>query len=547
MPHPLTTPTTTPETLTKQTAILKLATKKATTKLDNSDKTSILTTEKPTTIIERILSSLSAIQAENGTDNKTQTLKQVGSIYNVISTTPISRVTKSTLPAQISTSVNPLNVLDEISNEQTLQKRTIKKLLELLNTYTSTSHPTQLVLVTPKTSTYTSSGTITLPPTTTTPLLYTSAIPTSASSNSRLQTETILVSTDNDAASTSTTPTPITSTMGITTSLEETTPTDRSNEIIDSTTSDLRALPLFVTPSMTLLTQSTPSISTTDPTVFSTTFSSTEPGSETDTMFTFPSTLPSLVNFEVSPGSVSIFSANDLSNAITPDDSSNTVTISSRTNSPETTDSSTTPNSEPSQNSTVQNRMLDSNSTETTIETTTTSVSNNTTQDNTPSDSPLKSNQTNGNSTSNSQFSNRSGRILNIVQGPVQNSLDNSTQSDPDYFIFAVLNNNTVLRKRPSRFLTPDTPFLVVGVYPNNTLVRKFPNGTLVPMEPVIRVSGFDTRENPPPLPEITSNQVTPDQGRRPDNTNTVFIVDNFMWWWMELSWLFLSSLSHLS
>jgi hypothetical protein len=125
---------------------------------------------------------------------------------------------------------------------------------------------------------------------------------------------------------------------------------------------------------------------------------------------------------------------------------------------------------------------------------------------------------------------------LNIVQDPVQNSIETTTSRNKDYFIFAVLNNNTVLRKRPSRFPTKDTPFLIVGVYPNNTIVRKFPNGSFVPMEPVIRVSGFDTRENPPPLPEITSNQVTPDQGSRPENKNlqTVFIVNNY--WVLGLS-----------
>lgn len=54
-------------------------------------------------------------------------------------------------------------------------------------------------------------------------------------------------------------------------------------------------------------------------------------------------------------------------------------------------------------------------------------------------------------------------------------------------------------------------------------------------MEPIIRVNGFDTRDNPPPLPEITSNQVTTTPGGQPENKNlqTVLIVNNF--WWLVL------------
>ncbi|KAG5873559.1 hypothetical protein JTB14_016008 [Gonioctena quinquepunctata] len=114
--------------------------------------------------------------------------------------------------------------------------------------------------------------------------------------------------------------------------------------------------------------------------------------------------------------------------------------------------------------------------------------------------------------------SNRSGRLLNIVQDPVENSIDvvtpsTTTSTTPDYYIFAVLNNNTILRKKPPTVPNKNVPFLIVGLLPNNTIVRKYPNGTIVPMERIIRVRGFDTRENPPPLPEITSNQVTNDPG----------------------------------
>lgn len=87
-----------------------------------------------------------------------------------------------------------------------------------------------------------------------------------------------------------------------------------------------------------------------------------------------------------------------------------------------------------------------------------------------------------------------------------------------DYYLFAILPNNTVVRKKPSTYPTKETPYLIVGIYPNNTIIRKFPNGTLVPEEPVIQVRGFDTRANPP---DITSNQVTPDRGPASDNTLT--------------------------
>ncbi|KAJ3631030.1 hypothetical protein MTP99_012186 [Tenebrio molitor] len=772
VPHPtrLTTPTT--ETPTKESAILKLATKKS-TKLDKTQTTQkipvvTVTSEKPTTIIERILSSLSAIQVDNSTDSKNFKSKQVGTNFNTISspsTTPITRVTKSTLPAQFSTSVNPLIVLDEISNEQTLQKRTIGKLLALLNTLTSTtasSHPTQLVVVTPKTTNYvvgtsaatttTTVPTTTVPSTTTTTdQLFTSPNPGGASLGSRSKppesttvryTSTPTITTLSTQAPT--TPFAITSTPSPTLTSSEasstsTTPGDFANE--------LAPLPLSIESGVTSLAIDSTTPSTTDSSLsVSSTLPTTELAVDTETAFAFPSTIPALVNFEVSPGSVSIFSANDLSNAITPDDfRSTTITIPGRTNIPETviTTQSSTEGTTPLQTTTPIPNSADSNattqtvnvesrigtesstagtattvpstttagtattvpstttgSTATTVPSTTaagvtqspsttqipststtaaggtqapsttaasgtempgttlppsttagatvapsttvspgttvanpvalsavttdsatqapsttaagttqapsttaagttqvpsstvagttqassstvagtteapsstaasattaaspnplsiaggttlapsttpaatttlaptTTAANNTTQDITSNEidttgSPEKSNQTSTVSSSTNtppRSSGRSGRLLNIVQDPVQNSIETTTSRNKDYFIFAVLNNNTVLRKRPSRFPTKDTPFLIVGVYPNNTIVRKFPNGSFVPMEPVIRVSGFDTRENPPPLPEITSNQVTPDQGSRPENKNLQTVDQN--------------------
>ncbi|XP_044255733.1 mucin-2-like isoform X1 [Tribolium madens] len=602
---------------TKQSAILKLATKKP-TKLDKTQTTQIIpvvtvTSEKPTTIIERILSSLSAIQADNTTDTKKFKSKQVGSNFNTISspsTTPITRVTKSTLSAQYSTTVNPLTVLDEISNEQTLQKRTIGKLLALLNTLTSTtprSRPTQLVVVTPKATNYvvgtsvvptsaiatsttiepilssTITTTTTTEPTTTSTTttttttsnqLFTSPSPGGVSINSRAKPpeSTTMRYTTTPTYTTLSTLMPPTTTMNSLTTLSRTeavpttmTPKDISNEI--------GALPLsFETGGST-----TPSTTTDSSLSISTTLPSTESSIDTETGFVFPSTLPALVNFEVSPGSVSIFSANDLSNVITPEDGpSTTVTIPGRTNLPETdittqtstdvttpiqtttpfpnsadsnaktqtsvtlnsriasTDPSTTPMSTTVPSATEAPSTTTQNPTTTDSSTTTMAVTNTSSQDISSNvidttGSPEKSNTSTVIPLTNitSRTSGRSGRLLNVVQDSVQNSIENTTSRDKDYYIFAVLNNNTVLRKRPSRFPNKETPFLIVGVYPNNTIVRKFPNGSFVPMEPVIRVSGFDTRENPPPLPEITSNQVTPDQGSRPDNKNLQTVEQN--------------------
>ncbi|XP_044255740.1 mucin-2-like isoform X6 [Tribolium madens] len=338
---------------TKQSAILKLATKKP-TKLDKTQTTQIIpvvtvTSEKPTTIIERILSSLSAIQADNTTDTKKFKSKQVGSNFNTISspsTTPITRVTKSTLSAQYSTTVNPLTVLDEISNEQTLQKRTIGKLLALLNTLTSTtprSRPTQLVVVTPKATNYvvgtsvvptsaiatsttiepilssTITTTTTTEPTTTSTTttttttsnqLFTSPSPGGVSINSRAKPpeSTTMRYTTTPTYTTLSTLMPPTTTMNSLTTLSRTeavpttmTPKDISNEI--------GALPLsFETGGST-----TPSTTTDSSLSISTTLPSTESSIDTETGFVFPSTLPALVNFEVEQNTIPPIEANPLS------------------------------------------------------------------------------------------------------------------------------------------------------------------------------------------------------------------------------------------
>lgn len=673
---------------TRGSAILKLASKKPQRSRKNSTQTKpqttkapkrveTSTTEKPTTIIERILSSLSAIQADSQTVSSTQ----VGTTLNTITSSPsptptksVFRVTKSTtprstssstttsLPAQVSTSVDPLNALEQISLEQNLQKRTISKLLALLNSLTSTPEPesTKLVVVTPKLTTYitgtpaenlvdapiitssttakstspipttrpttlptttstvkTTSTTIgttmstfppttsatTLPPTTTivttttTPKVVTTLAPVTVLSTqmvptlgSRLQ-ETLssiarfMSSTFNPVTETTTnipkttmptittppgstvipktsfTTTTTTTTAPSTTILTTTVIPSTTTAIVsaETTTSKPSTTTKAVIPSsLSVTTESTTSttpvtekgISTTES--FSSTISTTlPPETTTDSALTVPSTLPNMANFEVSPGSVRVYSANDLVDAFDPDDSfGTTVSILSRGvfEAPTTPFISTTPFT-----TTIQSENLGSSTTEASasttlstakvaVETTTQDISSNIINT-TGVTAKLQLNQTtvsplNISIPATNTDSDRSGRLLNIDPNPVSNDIQNTSTVSPtkDYYIFAVLNNNTVLRKRPSTYPTKETPFLVYGVYPNNTVVQKFPNGTVVPMEPIIKVNGFDTRPNPPPLPEITSNQVTPTpDGGRSDNVNlqTVLIVNNF--WWLVL------------
>ncbi|XP_048525439.1 mucin-17 isoform X5 [Dendroctonus ponderosae] len=159
-------PPSSPNAASENSAILKLATKKTTPK----DKTTpdiqtniieTITSEKPTTIIEKIRSSLTAIQTnEVGTSN----LNTVSSS----STTPLSTVTKysakfrgssvgtTALPAPLalSTPINPLTAFPDIDQNEVLEKRTIGKLLDILNGLVSTNPPADqnenLVVVTPK-------------------------------------------------------------------------------------------------------------------------------------------------------------------------------------------------------------------------------------------------------------------------------------------------------------------------------------------------------------------------------------------------------------
>lgn len=472
------------------------------------------------------------------------------------------------LLALSSTSVNPLSILDEITPEEVLQKRTIGRLLDILNGLViSTPLPSSenFVVVTPKSvnkpstsnyplsSTFTSTifneinsevpSTISLPSTalssdsTSSDLFSTTAQSISTSENANAySTSTNLFSTTAQAISTSenanVSSTDISSLAALTSTdlptsvappFEEQSTVLTTEAISDSVTStvvtedvsmsqeqsstlipvnDLNLDETLLTSTTTIEPQTVPSTSS-----FPSTSEVGVKSTDGINFFTSLSTLPTLDKFEVSPGSVSVFSANDLSNSITPDDNFSTTTIINIAGRSNFDNTATT------------------QSTTTEVETTTLEVTTEAAlRDNSgamESSTPVTVNST--------QANGRSGKLLNVVEDSVQNSIDTST---PDYFIFAVLNNNTVLRKRP--LVEANAPFLVIGVYPNNTVVKKYPNGTEVPMESVIRVRGFDTRQNPPPLPEITSNQVTSESGSSVDNkiVETVYFVCNFIWCW---------------
>ncbi|CAG9863909.1 unnamed protein product [Phyllotreta striolata] len=162
----------TASTTESPSAILKLAPKR---QIDSTDETRqqtnlvdsiVPTTENPTTIIEKILSSLNAIQATDIAG------VQVGTDFNTLSsftTTPLPSVTKSStgsLLALDSTSVVPLSILDEIDPEDILQKQTIGRLLDLLNGLVSTRRTDEVVVTPVNYGTFSSDSTISSAPST---------------------------------------------------------------------------------------------------------------------------------------------------------------------------------------------------------------------------------------------------------------------------------------------------------------------------------------------------------------------------------------------
>ncbi|XP_060532332.1 mucin-2-like isoform X7 [Cylas formicarius] len=527
----------------ESSAILKLAPKKSNvkdkTRQDDKQNSSViesLTSEKPTTIIEKILSSLSAIQTnEVGTSN-----------FNTVSsssTTPLSAATKfsakyrvssvgittTTLPAHlpISTSVNPLNVFDEIDENQVLEKRTIGKLLDILNGLASGKTSQKLVVVTPKTvhsgTTFSDKELSTYPITFVTgapqsqePL---EALPVSAISDDFALVGNDLPSVNIDApsstefVSTTTEPSSSAISSSMLSVFTDTAPTSTTpnsffttpTEIVDIESTTIA--PIFTEQSNSATTtQDAVSANTSEPVETTTSqykreTTTTPSGSH---IYSIPASLPTPVNFEVSPGSVLIISANDVSNPATSDDNQfNTVTIASRIgNLDNTLLTSTTTDSFTTAEATTE-MDISTIATEGTTDVSTIEIATSTTEE-----IPITVSPTTwlpSTNKSDRQF-NRAGRILaNDVGAPVGNSIDISTpptttSTTPDYFVFAVLNNNTILRKKPP-IIPKEVPFVILGLYPNNTVVRKFPNGTVVPMEQVIKVDRNEmSRMNMNPL-----------------------------------------------
>ncbi|XP_049825519.1 mucin-5AC isoform X3 [Aethina tumida] len=311
VPDAMTTPFTTPKT--EPSAILKLATKKPTkqdkTQPDKTNNPSI-TTEKPTTIIERILSSLSAIQADDEINSN-----KVGNNFNTLSspsTTPISRVTKSSrsIPsptAQFST-INPLTILDEISDEQVLQKRTIGKLLSLLNGLTSTVK-TQTIVVTPKPS-----NTLTTLTTTDSTLFTSTPLQDDVNINSRFNVDSTEAAVPSTVQSSTEPPsTTVPSTESITTAVTEASSvpsTEAAGSTTEAVTSTVRTTDESSTVSKEIATPNPLSLDSNDlgvlnlfvaPDVTRDLTESSTVGMEgefTETVYTIPSTIPTLSNFE---------------------------------------------------------------------------------------------------------------------------------------------------------------------------------------------------------------------------------------------------------
>lgn len=53
---------------------------------------------------------------------------------------------------------------------------------------------------------------------------------------------------------------------------------------------------------------------------------------------------------------------------------------------------------------------------------------------------------------------------------------------------YAILPNNTVIRKIIHQRLTTENPYVIYGIFPNNSVVRKFRNGTIVPDDSTTRI-----------------------------------------------------------
>ncbi|XP_065158559.1 mucin-2-like isoform X5 [Atheta coriaria] len=399
--------------------------------------TKALTTEKPTTIIERILNSLSAIQASDNNVGNVGASNELDSILDVPALRKVPTLVTGAPPSSVSSSTPPATT----------------------TTTTSATTSTMKVALAP----------------TKLPIQSTVAISLADYLASLGITKTQGTPTTQDSAVTSTTPS------------ISTTVIDESKNTIDyigTTTTTLGSTTITMSPTSP----------TTNPPVTTTLMASTTTNPPTTT----DNWLAKILGLETTTEMITT------TTTMKPDSTTmkffeSTITTTDVTGIPEVTTESL---------STVVNPLNIE------LSTPIINVSPNSVTITSPSDSPPTTNS-----------NNRTGKLLEKLVEEINNEITsskqnnnatnapsstNSTMSPEDYFIFAVLPNNTIVRKRPRKI---SAPYFIYGVYPNNTIIRKFPNGTLVPDDPVVQVSGFDTRDPLPPRPMITSNRVNEPTG----------------------------------
>lgn len=93
--------------------------------------------------------------------------------------------------------------------------------------------------------------------------------------------------------------------------------------------------------------------------------------------------------------------------------------------------------------------------------------------------------------------------------------------------IYAILPNNTVVRKVIQQRLTTENPYVIYSIFPNNTIIRRFRNGTIVPDESSTRIE--ITNLNPKSLTNpnsefhLQASTLTSNLSPLTEQTKTVF------------------------
>lgn len=71
---------------------------------------------------------------------------------------------------------------------------------------------------------------------------------------------------------------------------------------------------------------------------------------------------------------------------------------------------------------------------------------------------------------------------------PKSPSLKPHSSEIKERIVYAILPNNTVIRKIIQERLTTENPYVIYGIFPNKSVIRKFRNGTLVPDDSTTRI-----------------------------------------------------------